>query len=121
MILYFMRKHFADKDGLVVPKNDVSVNIDVEKMKKKFINDNYKDDYKILSQEVRELGENIPPLINAYMNLSPTMRTFGTVFNKTFGKVEETGIMITIKDIYIDKVNRHLASYRDDYEIGIGY
>jgi len=55
------------------------------------------------------------------MNLSPTMRTFGTVFNERFGKVEETGIMITIKDIYIDKVNRHLASYRDDYEIGIGY
>lgn len=121
MILYFMKKHFSDKDKLVTPKKDVSVNINVEKMKKKFIYDSYKDDYKILSQEVRELGENIPPLINAYMNLSPTMRTFGTVYNEGFGKVEETGIMITIKDIYIDKVNRHLASYRDDYEIGVGY
>lgn len=121
MILYFMKKHFTDKDKLVVPKKDVSVNIDVEKMKTKFIHENFKDDYKILSQEVRELGENIPPLINAYMNLSPTMRTFGTIFNEGFGKVEETGIMITIKDIYIDKINRHLASYRDDYEIGVGY
>lgn len=121
MILYFMKKHFSDPDKLVVPKNDISINMDNNKMKKIFVNDNYKDDYKILSQEVREIGENIPPLINAYMNLSPSMRTFGTIFNEGFGKVEETGIMITIRDMYIDKINRHLASYREDYEIGVGY
>ncbi|MEE4116344.1 MAG: GNAT family N-acetyltransferase [Marinilabiliaceae bacterium] len=121
LILYFMKKHFSDPDKLVVPKNDISINIDMDKMKKIFVADNYKDDYKILSQEVRKTGENIPPLINAYMNLSPTMRTFGTVFNEPFGKVEETGIMITIRDMYIEKINRHLASYREDYEIGVGY
>ena len=81
----------------------------------------YLEDYKILSQNVRAFGENIPPLINAYMNLSPTMRTFGTVHNTGFGNVEETGIMITIKDMYLEKINRHLASYREDYKIGIGY
>ncbi|HCC69748.1 MAG TPA: hemolysin [Bacteroidales bacterium] len=118
MIIYFMKKHFTDPDGLVVPKQDISLDIDQEMMASIFTSDNYKDDYKILSQEVRKLGENIPPLINAYMNLSPTMRTFGTIHNTSFGNVNETGIMITIRDMYIEKINRHLASYREDYEIG---
>ena len=121
MILYFMKKHFSDPDGLVIPKKDISLDLDMKKLASIFVNDNFRDDYKILSQEVRELGENIPPLINAYMNLSPSMRTFGTVYNEGFGQVEETGIMITIRDMYIEKINRHLASYREDYEIGVGY
>lgn len=77
----------------------------------------FKDNYRILSQEVRKLGENIPPLINAYMNLSPTMKCFGTFINHHFGDVEETGIMITVRDIYINKINRHLSSYRPDFDI----
>ena len=120
-LLYFMKKYFPDRDKLVMPKVDVSLNIVAEKMKKIFVHNSFKEDYKILSQVVRETGENIPPLINAYMNLSPSMRTFGTVFNEPFGQVEETGIMITIKDMYQDKIQRHLSSYKDDYEIGTGY
>jgi len=77
----------------------------------------YIENYKLLSQEVRKLDENVPPLINSYMNLSPTMKTFGTIINNDFGNVEETGIMITLKDMYISKVNRHLASYREDYKL----
>jgi len=118
MIIYFMKKHFSDPDRLVVPKKDISLDIDEGLMKSIFTADNYKDDYKILSQEVRKIGETIPPLINAYMNLSPTMRTFGTIHNESFGKVNETGIMITIKDMYVEKINRHLTSYRENYEIG---
>jgi hypothetical protein len=76
-----------------------------------FTGQDYEEDYKILSREVRNLGENIPPLINAYMNLSPSMRTFGTVLNKTFGDVEETGIMITVNDLYKAKVERHVMNY----------
>ncbi len=60
---------------------------------------------------MRACGENIPPLINAYMNLSPSMRTFGTVLNKGFGDVEETGIMITVNDLYKAKVERHVLNY----------
>ena len=60
---------------------------------------------------MRACGENIPPLINAYMNLSPSMRTFGTVLNKGFGDVEETGIMITLNDLYKAKVERHVMNY----------
>ena len=60
---------------------------------------------------MRAFGENIPPLINAYMNLSPSMRTFGTVINPAFGEVEETAILITINDVYKQKLERHVASY----------
>ncbi len=117
MILYFLKKHFNDPDKLVTPIEPADIDLHEEEMKKLFRGWRYKENYKILSSEVRKLGENIPPLINAYMNLSPTMRTFGTFINSHFGNVEETGIMITLRDIYVDKINRHLASYKQDFMI----
>jgi hypothetical protein len=117
MILYFLNKHFHDPDGLVIPKDPARIEIPLDEMKKLFRGWRYKENYKILSREVRNLNENIPPLINAYMNLSPTMRTFGTFINHKFGDVEETGIMITLRDIYVEKINRHLASYKKDFQI----
>jgi len=117
MILYFLRRHFSDPDNLVVPLDPANIDIQEEEMRKLFRGWRYRDNYKILSREVRNLNENIPPLINAYMGLSPTMRTFGTFINHKFGDVEETGIMITLRDIYIEKINRHLASYKKDFLI----
>jgi hypothetical protein len=117
MILYFLRRHFNDPENLVIVKDPADIDIHEETMKQIFKGRTYKENYKILSQEVRKLNENIPPLINAYMNLSPTMRTFGTFINHKFGDVEETGIMITLRDIYVEKINRHLASYKKDFEI----
>jgi hypothetical protein len=117
MILYFLKRHFDDPDGLVTVKDPADIDIHVESMKQIFKARSYKENYKILSQEVRNLNETIPPLINAYMNLSPTMRTFGTFINHKFGDVEETGIMITLRDIYVEKINRHLASYKKDFQI----
>jgi hypothetical protein len=87
------------------------MNTDRAKLTAIFTGQDYFQDYKILSREVRACGENIPPLIKAYMNLSPSMRTFGTVLNRTFGDVEETGIMITINDLYKAKVERHVLNY----------
>jgi len=117
MILYFLKRHFSDPDDLVTPIEPAKIDIHEEEMKKLFRGWRYKDNYKILSREVRNLNETIPPLINAYMDLSPTMRTFGTFINHKFGNVEETGIMITLRDIYIEKINRHLSSYKKDFEI----
>jgi hypothetical protein len=117
MILYFLKKHFGDPDKLVIPIDPARIDLHDEEMKKVFTGWRYKENYKILSAEVRKLGETIPPLINAYMNLSPTMRTFGTFINHKFGNVEETGIMITLRDIYIEKINRHLSSYKKDFMI----
>jgi len=111
MILFFLNKHFPDKEGLVTPKEPLKMATDKAKLTAIFTGQDYEEDYKILSREVRACGENIPPLINAYMNLSPSMRTFGTVLNKGFGDVEETGIMITINDLYKAKVERHIENY----------
>ena len=111
MILFFLDKHFPDKEGLVTPKVPLKMATDKAKLTAIFTGQSYEEDYKILSKEVRACGENIPPLINAYMNLSPSMKTFGTVLNQGFGDVEETGIMITINDLYKAKVERHIENY----------
>ena len=110
-LLFFLDKYFGDKDGLITPKIPLGYFNPKEIIAKKFTGKNYKDDYKILSKIVRELKENIPPLINSYMNLSPTMRSFGTATNEGFGGVEETGILIRIDDIYPEKKERHIKSY----------
>lgn len=111
LILYFFIKYFRDDENLVSPINPMDLKIDMNEMESIFVGGNYKEDYKILSQKVREFGENIPPLINAYMNLSPSMKTFGTVINDHFGNVEETGIILTISDIYEAKKDRHIETY----------
>lgn len=118
LIQYFFKKYFRDKENLVYPKNPVEFDFDIDEMEKLFVGDDYKEDYKILIQNVRLFGENVPPLINAYMNLSPSMKTFGTVNNEKFGNVLETGIIVTIKDIYEIKVDRHIETYIKDKENG---
>lgn len=111
LIMYFFMKYFKDHENLVTPIKPLDLGINVEEMERIFDGGSYKEDYKILSQKVREFGENIPPLINSYMNLSPSMKTFGTVINDHFGGVEETGIILTISDIYEAKKDRHIETY----------
>ena len=111
MILYFLNLHFPDNKELVMPKKPLNADIDVQKMETLFCYDNFKDNYKVLNQEVRRLGYNVPPLINAYMSLSPNMRVFGTTINGSFGDVEETGILIAIDEILEEKKKRHIESY----------
>ena len=111
LIQYFFKKYFRDKENLVYPKKPVEFNYDMEQMKQIFTGKDYNEDYRILVQNVRQFGENIPPLINAYMNLSPSMKTFGTAVNEKFGEVLETGIIVTIKDIYEVKRDRHIETY----------
>ncbi len=108
-ILSFLNLYFPDTTNLVVPKNPIY--FAYEQNKKLFFGDNYDSDYKKLNSLVRDVNEKIPPLVNAYMNLSPSMLTFGTVENDEFGGVEETGILINIKDIYTSKKERHIKSY----------
>lgn len=115
MILYFLNKHFPDYDRLVWPRQPLDVDIDEEKMKEIFTDDSFKDDYKILNTQIREHGFNIPPLINAYMSLSPTMRVFGTAINDEFGDVEETGIFMSISEILDEKKRRHIDTYHPEH------
>ena len=114
MILYFLGLHFPDADQLITPVYPLETNMDVEKMRSLFPHDNFKDNYKVLNQEVRKFGINVPPLVNAYMSLSPKMRVFGTAINHEFGEVEETGILIAINEILEDKKKRHIETYLEE-------
>ena len=111
MILYFLKKHFNDKDQLITPMQPLQIETDPKVLEKIFCYDTFKEDYKVLNTEVRKLGYNIPPLVNAYMSLSPTMRMFGTAINDGFGDVEETGILIAVDEILEEKRVRHIESY----------
>lgn len=111
MILYFLHKHFPDNDCLVRPIKKLNTNMDVEAMQNLFCNDDFKSDYRVLNAEIRRYGFNIPPLVNAYMSLSPGMRMFGTAINTEFGDVEESAIFMAIDDIYEAKKQRHIDTF----------
>lgn len=115
MILYFLNKHFGDKDNLVVPTKPLVIEDDPEELAKIFCEDDFKSDYRILNREVRKLGYNIPPLVNAYMSLSPTMKMFGTAINYGFGDVEETGILIAVDEILDEKRVRHIDTFAKEH------
>lgn len=111
MILYFLKKHFDDRENLIIPIKPLKIETPEDELSAIFCKDNFKEDYRILNKHIRELGYNIPPLINAYMSLSPTMKLFGTAINYGFGDVEETGILIAVDEILEDKRVRHIDSY----------
>ena len=111
MILYFLKKHFSDKDELVIPMKPLKIETDERELAAIFTESDFKEDYRILNQRIRALGYNIPPLVNAYMSLSPTMKLFGTAINYGFGDVEETGILIAMDEVLEEKRVRHIDSF----------
>ncbi len=111
MILYFLKKYFDDKDNLILPIKPLVIDTPIKELEAIFSGKDFKEDYRILNSNIRELGYNIPPLVNAYMNLSPTMKLFGTAINYGFGEVEETGILIAFDEILEEKRVRHIESF----------
>lgn len=111
MLLYFLHKYFHDDEELVVLIEPLRINTDTAMLERLFCGGNFKEDYKILNHSVREHGLNIPPLVNAYMSLSPTMKMFGTAINREFGNVEESGIFFKIDDIFEEKKRRHIMTF----------
>lgn len=112
MILYFLHRHFPDHDHLAEPVEPLPVHADEALMREIFSSGDFKADYRRLNAEVRRRGYNIPPLVNAYMSLSPTMRMFGTAVNHEFGQVEESGIFFAVDEILDEKKGRHIDTYR---------
>ena len=106
-LIWFLHRYFPDREGLVEGIHPLQLDLDDPYYEELFTGRTYMENYRILIHMIREFNENIPPLINAYMNLSPTMRVFDTVSNPDFGGVEETGILVTIADIYPEKRERY--------------
>ncbi len=115
MILYFLDKHFGDRRHLVSAYHPLFMEHNPKQFRELLVEDDFKLDYRILNAEVRKRGCNIPPLVNAYMNLSPTMLVFGTAINHEFGEVEETGILINVNELHEDKRKRHIMSFIDEH------
>lgn len=113
LILDFMEIFFPDSENLVSPVHPIQRRPLDDDFKEEIKDLPYKQAYNHLAKKVRNLGESVPPLFNSYMSLSPSMKTFGTSVNDHFGGVEETGIMVTIADIFEDKKERHVQSYID--------
>jgi len=111
LIMYFLEKHFADKEQLVTPIYPVKNTHDPRLMELVLRDSDFKSDYKNLKDAVRRLGTNIPPLINSYMNTSPSIKIFGTSHNRGFGDILDTGFMVEFDDMYEDKKARHIESY----------
>ncbi len=108
MLIYFLRKHFPDNESLMTTKYPIEMKIDTEALSRIFVGEDFKEDLRILTKQINLFSENIPPLISSYMNLSPTMKVFDTALNPDFGNVEETGILITLDDLYLAKRERHI-------------
>ena len=107
-LIWFLRRYFADPDGLVTGIHPIRLDLDDPYYEETFTGASYEENQRILMQLLRRFDETIPPLIHSYMNLSPTMRLFDTVSNPDFGDVEETGILVTIRDIYPEKMLRYV-------------
>ena len=100
------------------PKFPIHIEHDTGDIEEDFDWKNYDDDYKTLVRKVRDLGENIPPLVNAYMNLTKTMKVFGTSLNSHFGDVFETGILLKISHLVPEKQERYVTPYRN-FKMGL--
>ena len=113
MLLNFLNRYFPDNHSLVRPITPLECDMDNPYFTELFVEKEYKDGYKVLQKEIKNHGEHIPPLINSYMNLSPSMKVFGTAINHGFGGVEETGILVKIPDMYPEKVDRYITPMRN--------
>lgn len=113
ILLGFLHKYFKDDQHLVWPLEELPSNAKSERIQNLFTGKDFRENYRILNQTIRSLGQNIPPLVNAYMSLSPTMKVFGTAVNHEFGEVEETGILLKIEDIFEEKKRRHIHSFKE--------
>jgi hypothetical protein len=112
LVMCFLRKYFGRGHRLLRIRKEVKVEKKTRaRYYRIFKGLDYKEGYRVLKAKVQELGVAIPPLVNTYMNLSPTMVYFGTGINDEFGDVYDSGILVTYKDLYPEKRKRHSDTF----------
>lgn len=112
LIYEYMFRYFPDPDKMILPKNIIHVSeTNEQKAKEIFCGNDSSADFKALQKAVRAENETIPSMFNAYIGLTDTMRMFGSIFDKEFGSVYETGIMITMQDLLEIKRKRYIDPY----------
>ena len=97
---------------MIKPITPVSVDAKSKRIAKKIlVEDEPTPDYKLLNKAIREKGENIPAMFNAYIGLTDTMRFFGSIKDDDFGSVYESGIMVVMDDLLETKKQRYIQPY----------
>lgn len=114
LILSYLWKHFGENDNLVSPYHPV-IPTDNPELTGLILRDtDMKEDYRNLRDAIHRLGYAIPPLVNSYMTVSPSLKMLGTGINDEFGDIYDTGIMICFNEMYEEKSVRHVLSYVKD-------
>lgn len=108
LLLEFLYNHFGESN-LISPVNPMSFPFPPDRIYTAIDAETIENNYSLLSRNLRNLGVIIPPMVNAYIKLSPSMKVMGTLHDKDFGEVDETAVLITIADIYPHKIERHIA------------
>ena len=111
LIQHFLWKHFPDPDELARPKRPVEEETDGRLLDLILKDSDFKADYRNLKDAIRKLGTGIPPLVNSYMNTSPTLRMLGTGINDEFFDAYDTGILVCYDEMYAEKRDRHKEPY----------
>ena len=110
MIMVFLKKYFGKHRRLIHIRKEVKVE-NPEKYSKFFKGLDLKEGYKVMKNQISAMGVFVPPLVNTYMNLSPTMMYFGTGINDEFGDVYDSGLLVAFEEMYPEKRQRHADSF----------
>ena len=112
LIYEYLFRYFPDHDELIRPKTPIHVSKKTNQMANKlFEGHDAAYNYKLLQKAVRHENETIPPMFNAYIGLTDTMRMFGSILDHDFGSVYDTGIMVTMADLLDTKKKRYIEPY----------
>jgi hypothetical protein len=112
-LLYeYMNLHCPDPDKLIYPKVPVDTSEESKKIASVILTEkNAESNYKALQKTVRHIGTTVPPMFNAYIGLTNTLRMFGTMIDSDFGGTYESAIMLTVNDLTEAKRQRYIDPY----------
>ncbi len=113
-LLYeYMALHCPDPEQLVFPKVPIEVSKESKKIAQVVLTEKTaRDNYKALQKTVRNIGTTVPPMFNAYIGLTDTLKMFGTMIDPDFGGTYESAIMLTMNDLITSKKERYIEPYK---------
>ncbi|MBQ7449588.1 MAG: GNAT family N-acetyltransferase [Paludibacteraceae bacterium] len=114
LIYAYFQRFCKDRKGLFAPYHPLDISVEGQELADEiFTEGDAKENFHILQRAVRTRGVAIPPMFQAYMNLTDKIRFFGNCVNDELSDVYETGIMVKIEDIYEEKKSRYIGAYFD--------
>lgn len=110
LLLGFMRYGFPCREPLMVAHRPLNSGISRRSFRRLFVGETVEENYKILTQRMRSMHRNIPPMISSYMRLSPSMQCFDSYVNEDLGGAVEVAIMLDKEEFYDDVKRRYNIS-----------